>query len=150
MRPATFQNHLFWDFIYIILCTIKKIKKVSRPDCSPKFHSRVNLLSIAADYSAPLGDLESFENEWVEVEMRSPKEWCEPASPTTLSTMSSPITISSCDDIDESNVPPFLRDNIDLTESMDDKSWTGKSGPVLKFSTNVARVNLGTYRTYRT
>ncbi|XP_025163440.1 GATOR complex protein DEPDC5 isoform X2 [Harpegnathos saltator] len=78
----------------------------------------------AADYSAPLGDLESFENEWVEVEMRPPKGWCEPASPTTLPTMSSPITISSCDAIDESNVPPFLRDNIDLTESMDDKSWT--------------------------
>ncbi|EFN87095.1 DEP domain-containing protein 5 [Harpegnathos saltator] len=76
------------------------------------------------DYSAPLGDLESFENEWVEVEMRPPKGWCEPASPTTLPTMSSPITISSCDAIDESNVPPFLRDNIDLTESMDDKSWT--------------------------
>ncbi|XP_014474176.1 PREDICTED: DEP domain-containing protein 5 isoform X5 [Dinoponera quadriceps] len=70
----------------------------------------------AVDYSAPLGDLESFENEWVEVEMRPPKGWCEPT------TMSSPVT--SCDAIDESNVPPFLRDNIDLMESMDDKSWT--------------------------
>ncbi|XP_029163767.1 GATOR complex protein DEPDC5 isoform X1 [Nylanderia fulva] len=78
----------------------------------------------AADYSAPLGDLQSFENEWVEVEMRSPKGWCESTSSTASSTMSSPITIPNYDVIDESDVPPFLRDNIDLMESMDDRSWT--------------------------
>lgn len=123
MHPATSQNRLFWDFICIILCMIKKIRKVSLfPRLSRRGFIRV-LLQIAVDYSAPLGDLESFENEWVEVEMRPPKGWCEPTSPTTLS---SPV--SSCDAIDESNVPPFLRDNIDSTESMDDKSWTGKSG----------------------
>ncbi|XP_039311232.1 GATOR complex protein Iml1 isoform X7 [Solenopsis invicta] len=77
----------------------------------------------AADYSAPLGNLQSFENEWVEVEMRPPKGWCEPSS-TILSTVLTPITIPSCDAIDESNVPPFLRDDIDLTESMDDRNCT--------------------------
>ncbi|KYQ52041.1 DEP domain-containing protein 5 [Trachymyrmex zeteki] len=75
----------------------------------------------AADYSAPLGNLQSFENEWVEIEMRPPKGWCEPTSSTTVSTVS---TIPSCDTIDESNVPSFLRDDIDLTESMDDRNWT--------------------------
>ncbi|XP_011872141.1 PREDICTED: DEP domain-containing protein 5 isoform X3 [Vollenhovia emeryi] len=75
----------------------------------------------AADYSAPLGNLQSFENEWVEVEMRPPKGWCEPTSSTTAST---PITIPSCDAIDESNVPSFLRDDIDLNESIDDRSFT--------------------------
>jgi len=77
---------------------------------------------IAADYSAPLGNLQSFENEWVEIEMRPSKGWCEPTSSTTVSTVS---TIPSCDTIDESNVPSFLRDDIDLTESMDDRNWTG-------------------------
>ncbi|EFN67807.1 DEP domain-containing protein 5 [Camponotus floridanus] len=76
------------------------------------------------DYSAPLGDLQGFENEWVEVEMRSPKGWCEPTSSTTSSTMSSPITIPNSDTIDESDVPPFLRDDINLTESIDDRNWT--------------------------
>ncbi|XP_011699595.1 PREDICTED: DEP domain-containing protein 5 isoform X9 [Wasmannia auropunctata] len=74
----------------------------------------------AADYSAPLGNLQSFENEWVEVEMRPPKGWCEPTSSTTVST----FTIPNCDAIDESNVPSFLRDDIDLTESIDDRNWT--------------------------
>lgn len=83
-------------------------------------------LITAADYSAPLGDLQRFENEWVEVEMRPPKRWCEPTSPTTLPMVSSPIAIPSCDTIDESNVPSFLRDDIDLTESMDDRNWTGE------------------------
>lgn len=78
----------------------------------------------AADYSAPLGNLQSFENEWVEVEMKPPKGWCEP---TSSATVSNPITIPSCDTIDESNVPPFLRDDIDLTESIDDRSWTGNT-----------------------
>lgn len=58
--------------------------------------------------------------------MRPPKGWCEQTSLITLSTVSSPITIPSCDTIDESNVPPFLRDDIDLTESMDDRNYTGK------------------------
>ncbi|KAL6430041.1 hypothetical protein ACFW04_007680 [Cataglyphis niger] len=75
----------------------------------------------AADYSAPLGDLQGFENEWVEVEMRPPKGWCEPSS-VTSSTISSPITIPNCDAVDESNVPPFLRDDISLTESLDDRT----------------------------
>ncbi|XP_018377284.1 PREDICTED: DEP domain-containing protein 5 isoform X3 [Trachymyrmex cornetzi] len=75
----------------------------------------------AADYSAPLGNLQSFENEWVEIEMRPSKGWCEPTSSTTMSTVS---TIPSCDTIDESSVPSFLRDDIDLTESMDDRNWT--------------------------
>ncbi|XP_071633733.1 GATOR complex protein Iml1 isoform X2 [Temnothorax longispinosus] len=76
----------------------------------------------AADYSAPLGNLQSFENEWVEVEMRPPKGWCEPTSSTTVSTV--PAITIPCDTIDESNVPPFLRDDIDLTEPMDDRNWT--------------------------
>lgn len=78
----------------------------------------------AADYSPPLGDLQSFENEWVEVEMRAPKGWCEPTSPVTFPTMSSPISIPSSDTIDETNVPSFLRDDLDLMEPIDDRDWT--------------------------
>lgn len=74
----------------------------------------------------PLGDLQSFENEWVEVEMKPPKGWCEPTAPTANPTISSPISIPSCDTIDESSVPVFLRDDIDLTFVMDDREWTGK------------------------
>ncbi|KAG7211009.1 hypothetical protein KM043_016376 [Ampulex compressa] len=77
----------------------------------------------AADYSPPLGDLQSFENEWVEVEMRAPKGWCEPISPTTFPTISSPISIPSCDAVDESNVPFFLRDELDLADLVDDRDW---------------------------
>lgn len=59
--------------------------------------------------------------------MRPPKGWCESTSSTASSTMSSPITIPNYDVIDESDVPPFLRDVIDLTESIDDRSWTGEN-----------------------
>ncbi|XP_076241100.1 GATOR complex protein Iml1 isoform X2 [Calliopsis andreniformis] len=77
----------------------------------------------AADYFSPSGDLQSFENEWVEVEIKAPKGWCEPTSPTAFSTMSSPITIPNCDTVDESNVPPFLKDDLDLADLGDDKDW---------------------------
>ncbi|KZC10817.1 DEP domain-containing protein 5 [Dufourea novaeangliae] len=75
----------------------------------------------ATDYFSPTGDLQSFENEWVEVEITAPKGWCEPTSPGTFPTMSSPITIPSCDTVDESNVPSFLKDDLDLIDSIDDK-----------------------------
>ncbi|XP_024945563.1 GATOR complex protein DEPDC5 isoform X2 [Cephus cinctus] len=75
------------------------------------------------DYTPPLGDLQSFENEWVEVEMRAPKGWCEPSAPVTSSTISSPISIpTTCETIDESNVPPFLRDDLDQAY-FDEKDW---------------------------
>lgn len=107
--------------------------------------STLHFLFAAADYSAPLGDLQGFENEWVEVEMRPPKGWCEPTSSTTSSTMSSPITIPNCDAIDESDVPPFLRDDINLTESLDDRTGentTWKIDYTHIFHTNVAHVVL--------
>lgn len=80
----------------------------------------------AADYFSPTGDLQSFENEWVEVEIKAPKGWCEPTSPGTFQTISSPITIPSCDTVDESNVPSFLKDDLDLIDSIDDKDLRGK------------------------
>ncbi|XP_014598168.1 PREDICTED: DEP domain-containing protein 5 isoform X2 [Polistes canadensis] len=93
----------------------------------------------AADYSPPLGDLQSFENEWVEVEMKAPKGWCEPTTTTattttstttsttttTLPTMSSPISIPNYDTVDESNVPLFLRDDLDLTSFLEEKELNG-------------------------
>jgi len=57
--------------------------------------------------------------------MRPPKGWCESTFPTILST--APIAIPNYDTIDESSVPPFLRDDIDLTESLDERSWSGKN-----------------------
>ena len=77
----------------------------------------------AADYFSPSGDLQSFENEWVEVEIKAPKGWCEPTSPVTCPTISSPITIPNCDAVDESNVPSFLKDDLDLMDPGDDKDW---------------------------
>lgn len=87
----------------------------------------------SSDYSPPLGDLQSFENEWVEIEMKAPKNWCNPTnsnsssssnSTASLSTISSPIPITTCDTIDESNIPAFLRDELDLN-GIDDKDYQG-------------------------
>ncbi|XP_076389057.1 GATOR complex protein Iml1 isoform X7 [Megachile rotundata] len=79
------------------------------------------------DYFSPLGDLQSFENEWVEVEIKAPKGWCEPTSSGTFSSVSSPMTIPSCDTIDESNVPSFLKDDLDLINCEDDRDWQAPS-----------------------
>lgn len=79
----------------------------------------------AGDYFSPLGDLQSFENEWVEVEIKAPKGWCEPSSPGSFPPMSSPMTISSCDTVDESNVAPFLKDDLDISDTVDDREWQG-------------------------
>ncbi|XP_043506700.1 GATOR complex protein Iml1 isoform X3 [Frieseomelitta varia] len=73
----------------------------------------------AGDYFSPLGDLQSFENEWVEVEIKTPKGWCEPSLPGSLS----PMTISSCDTVDESNVAPFLKDDLDISDIVNDREW---------------------------
>ncbi|XP_012282674.1 GATOR complex protein DEPDC5 isoform X2 [Orussus abietinus] len=77
------------------------------------------------DYSPPLGDLQSFENEWVEVETKAPKGWCEPNAPTILPSVSSPISIPSCDPVDESDVPAFLRDDLETGGSTDERDWRG-------------------------
>ncbi|XP_017789838.1 PREDICTED: DEP domain-containing protein 5 [Habropoda laboriosa] len=77
----------------------------------------------AGEYFSPLGDLQSFENEWVEVETKAPKGWCEPTSPGSFLPMSSPMTIPSTDAVDESNVPPFLKDDLDVEDTTDDREW---------------------------
>ncbi|XP_058807766.1 GATOR complex protein Iml1 isoform X1 [Phymastichus coffea] len=80
------------------------------------------------EYSPPLGDLQSFENEWVEIEMRAPKGWCEPqsnaSSSSLLSNISHPISIPSCDNIDESDVPVFLRNDLDLSDVSDERDYS--------------------------
>ncbi|XP_046613786.1 GATOR complex protein Iml1 isoform X1 [Neodiprion virginianus] len=81
------------------------------------------------EYFPPLGDLRSFENEWVEVEMKVPKGWCEPTAPTQISNISSPISIPSCDIIDESSVPVFLRDDSDLVFLTEDRERTALVSP---------------------
>nr|XP_033333665.1 GATOR complex protein Iml1 isoform X9 [Megalopta genalis] len=77
----------------------------------------------ATDNFSPTGDLQSFENEWVEVEIKAPKSWCEPTSAASFPTISSPINIPSCDTVDESNVPPFLKDDLDLIDCVQDTEW---------------------------
>ncbi|XP_043269598.1 GATOR complex protein Iml1 isoform X3 [Venturia canescens] len=76
----------------------------------------------AADYSPPLCDLQSFENEWVEVEMKAPEGWCEPSATTLGTSVSTPMSIPSCENIDESNIPSFLRDELEITDTSD-KDW---------------------------
>ncbi|XP_061940059.1 GATOR complex protein Iml1 isoform X14 [Apis cerana] len=73
----------------------------------------------AGDYFSPLGDLQSFENEWVEVEIKAPKGWCEPPSSGSFP----PMTISSCDTVDESNVVSFLKDDLDISDIADEAEW---------------------------
>ncbi|XP_066583713.1 GATOR complex protein Iml1 isoform X2 [Prorops nasuta] len=73
------------------------------------------------DYSPPLGDLQSFENEWVEVEMKAPNGWCESSAPINPPSISSPINIPTCNAIDETNVPAFLKD--DLSDTIDENDW---------------------------
>ncbi|XP_058838167.1 GATOR complex protein Iml1 isoform X2 [Topomyia yanbarensis] len=53
------------------------------------------------DYTPPLGDLEAFENEWMEVELQHPD-------------LQKPIDPSDVD------VPPFLRETVDLNEEFID------------------------------
>lgn len=65
--------------------------------------------------------MQSFENEWVEVEIKAPKGWCEP--PTTGSFP--PMTIPSCDTVDESNVVSFLKDDLDISDIADEAEWQG-------------------------
>ncbi|OAD60256.1 DEP domain-containing protein 5 [Eufriesea mexicana] len=77
----------------------------------------------AGDYFSPLGDLQSFENEWVEVEIKAPKGWCEPSSSVSFPPISSPMTIPSCDAVDESNVASFLKDDLDISDTVDDREW---------------------------
>ncbi|XP_017880902.1 GATOR complex protein DEPDC5 isoform X2 [Ceratina calcarata] len=71
----------------------------------------------AGDYYSPLGDLQSFENEWVEVEIKAPKGWCEPTSPASFPPITNPITILNNETVDESNVPSFLRDDLIALDS---------------------------------
>ncbi|XP_049866618.1 GATOR complex protein Iml1 isoform X2 [Pectinophora gossypiella] len=60
------------------------------------------------DYVKPLGDLQSFENEWMEVEVLGPR------SPLPVETAIGAIDISgSSSQSDDTGVPAFLCDNID-------------------------------------
>lgn len=60
------------------------------------------------DYVKPLGDLRSFENEWMEVEVLGPR------SPLTGATAGAiDISGASTPVTDETGVPAFLCDNID-------------------------------------
>lgn len=56
----------------------------------------------SADYKAPLGDLEAFENEWMEVEI-----------PMKFVIFNPSPALSSAPQITESDVPNFLQDDID-------------------------------------
>lgn len=61
------------------------------------------------DYINPLGDLQSFENEWMEVEVLGPRSPLIPAE-----TMTGAIDISGSSPVtDDTGVPAFLCDNID-------------------------------------
>ncbi|XP_014236946.1 GATOR complex protein DEPDC5 isoform X4 [Trichogramma pretiosum] len=84
------------------------------------------------DYLPPLGDLQSFENEWIEVETRVPKGWCEPQSShsstghlstSSNSTVSHPISIPSSDTIDESDVHVFLRNDLGDSADPDERDF---------------------------
>lgn len=55
----------------------------------------------------PLGDLQSFENEWMEVEVLGPR------SPLLSSEVMGAIDISGNSVTDDSDMPAFLCDNID-------------------------------------
>lgn len=62
----------------------------------------------SVDYSQPLGDLQSFENEWLEVEVRSPRLINLEPPPSKALTVPNAV-------IDrEKDVPHFLRDAIDI------------------------------------
>lgn len=76
----------------------------------------------------PLGDLQSFENEWVEVEMEAPMGWCQ-SSGASFPSITSPIPIPACETIDESNIPVFLRDDIEVTDILFNKELRTSSPP---------------------
>lgn len=69
------------------------------------------LFSDLIDYVKPLGDLQSFENEWMEVEVLGPRSPLLPIEATSKAidiSGTSPVT-------DDTKVPAFLCDNIDST-----------------------------------
>lgn len=58
--------------------------------------------------------------------MEPPKGWCQTPVAPLFQSISSPIVIPSCEAIDESNIPPFLRDDVDMGDFANDKDWRGK------------------------
>lgn len=66
----------------------------------------------SAEYSQPLGDLQSFENEWLEVEVRPPRIGTQDTVPKAL-------TVPNAIVDREKNVPHFLRDAIDIAYLQD-------------------------------
>lgn len=62
----------------------------------------------ATDYLQPLGDLQSFENEWLEVEVRPPR------IPVEEQTSPKSLTVPNTVTDREKSVPLFLRDTINI------------------------------------
>lgn len=58
------------------------------------------------DNILPLGDIQSFENEWMEVEIRHPLNWGSATSPTALN-------VPNTNNDRDQGVPHFLCENID-------------------------------------
>jgi hypothetical protein len=72
-------------------------------------------ISEVTDYVKPLGDLQSFENEWMEVEVLGPR------SPVAEAACGA-IDISGSSPLDDANVPAFLCDIIDFNYMQSDSN----------------------------
>lgn len=57
--------------------------------------------------------------------MKAPEGWCEPSATTTGTSVSIPISIPSSESIDESNIPSFLRDELEVADTSE-KDWRGE------------------------
>ena len=57
--------------------------------------------------------------------MKAPDGWCEPAATTIGPNITTPMSIPSCETVDESNIPTFLRDNLEISDPASEKDWRG-------------------------
>lgn len=67
------------------------------------------------------------------MEVQASKQWLEcKAQPNILSSVPNhPISMPSCDTIDESEVPIFLKTDSEISEHLNEKNWSSKQTPFL-------------------
>ena len=63
--------------------------------------------------SAPLGDIQSFENEWLEVEVRHPTHWMQSSVGSTDNVPSSPTIAQTPMNLLLPQLPKFLHDTME-------------------------------------
>ena len=70
-----------------------------------------------------LRDIQSFENEWVEIAITPPKGWCE-SSKSIASSSATADNVMNSNAVNDSNVPLFLQPNLSASDQSNKKGKT--------------------------